>query len=170
MTAYDAKITVTVRPEFVDQSFLFTPSDKLPEGLHIESFVGNVNGIGIYRILIQNVSSQPVTLPRATKLGYLDFSCQVIGKVGITDDPVITTPNSDTTIQVETSELDENLRKQLLTLLNDFNHLFAGKNTEIRHTGLIKHTIDMQGHSPFRLRPNRSALKSRLLSRLPTCY
>ena len=91
-------------------------------------------------------------------------------ELGITDDPVITTQNFDATIQVETPELDENLRKQLLTLLNDFNHLFAGKNTELGHTGLIKHTIDVQGHSPFRLPPNRSALKSRLLSRLPTCY
>ena len=82
-------------------------------------------------------------------------------ELGITDDPVITTQNFDATIQVETPELDENLRKQLLTLLNDFNHLFAGKNTELGHTGLIKHTIDTQEQSPFRLRSYRSALKAR---------
>ena len=61
--------------------FLFTHSKELPEGITVDQFLGETNDKGEYNLLIRNISSRLINLPRGISLGNVETACQLIEKL-----------------------------------------------------------------------------------------
>ena len=55
-------------------TFMFTPSEKLTDGIRIQHFLGEVSDNGKYKIIIENQSHQDICLPRTFKLGTIEVA------------------------------------------------------------------------------------------------
>ena len=138
------------------REFIFQPTAALPHGIKIESSIHETNAEGIYKILVKNVSNRPIILPRDLTLGSIGFSFNVIGKIDVTDSFTPTPFESDVTDRPQKLDVDAQFEQPLNALLNDFDDLFASKDSQLGSTGVIKHNIDTQSYGPIRLRPYRA--------------
>ena len=140
-----------------DSNFMFLTNINLPSELHIDQFIGKINEEGIYDIWIENSSNRPISLPRATKLGYIETACQIIGKIDIDnvhDKEHLSANKMESDLE---PDVNENFKQPIKQILSEYRDLFASKDAELGSTGLIKHSIDTENRGPIRLRPYRTA-------------
>ena len=163
LTAQVCMATIIGLPEVVppESSFIFTQSNDLPEGISIESFLGETNKIGEYQILVENASSRPIVLPRASTLGSIELAYHVIGKVDISDSVGLAPTEETAPDKTLAPDVDPLYQQPLAKLLAEYSDLFAEKDSQLGSTGLIKHSIDTQGYGPIRLRPYRAARRQK---------
>ena len=135
-------------------TFIFTPSEKLPKGIHIQQFIGRISASGKYEIIIENQSSNDIFLPRAIQLGTIEVVCNVIGQVTCKSTGEENTIDDELDLTI-IRDVDPQFQKPVLQILTDFKKMFATKNTQLGSTDLIKHSIDTQGRGPIRQRPYR---------------
>ena len=72
----------------------------------------------------------------------------------------VTSNNDITEAEIETFNLQKE-STQLTKILNDNKNMIARSNFDLGNTSIIKHTIDVQGNHPIRLRPYRPPFKQK---------
>ena len=136
-------------------TFMFTPSEKLPDGIRIQHFLGEVSDNGKYKIIIENQSHQDICLPRTFKLGTIEVACNVVGQITCSSTGDENTEEEKLDLTTTLSEVAPQYRKIVSKIIQDYNNLFAKKNSQLGCTDLVRHSIDTQGRGPIRQRPYR---------------
>ena len=143
-------------------TFHFSPSDVIPDGIVIEESLGKLSELGKYQLLIHNISNVPLTLDREFQLGTIETMHHLIGKIADENTaPAINLQTKKQPVDLTAINVEPEFRQVVETLILKFNHLFANNNSDLGQTSIIKHLIETEGATPIRLRPYRTARQNR---------
>ena len=129
---------------------------------------------GVVPIRILNGQPMGVQVHRGTVIGFAEPAdeCPAVGKrniVGLVAEEELTVETS----QGETINMPEHMQElvdkcsknlatdeknRLIKTLQEFEHVFVGKDNQLGRTSLVKHTINTGDHPPIKQRPRRTPM------------
>lgn len=146
---------------------LVEPDSRLVERYHIcgASQLVSLSPDFTFPIRVLNPTNKPVTIYRRTNMGLFTPSASPMSAI-TTDDHAQTPPPSTANaspipVDLSSTNLTEEQKVQLQSLLSEYRDIFALTPEELGRTGLVKHRIDTGDHPPLRQRPYRVAEQQR---------
>lgn len=139
----------------LNHSAEFEPDDLLHERYHVQcayTLVTPVDGKIPVRLL--NTTNSHIELYAGMKLGLL-YKDQFVAPVKTVNNSLQNTSRARDLINLDQAEINNTERKALLTLLDDYDDIFAKHDYDIGHTDMIKHSIELTDNKPIYQRPYR---------------